>query len=441
MKHKAIIVLANSKDSFKVINKGLDTLFLNSITEKEKSKFLKHNIIRLLLNNFSPTEQMLDFLNLAVAVYSADQLIARDVNGYLGWNRMIEIFLPVIDLQLWENQIEDIQEMLSFLSGDKWILHVRPRMVYEFPVRTIDHSLDRVALFSGGLDSYIGAIDMLSEKQKVAFVGHHKSGGTELPYQEQLMEGLREVYPDEQIKHFFFYVQPEKVERGEGFSGESSQRARSILFLALGLAVANSYGKNIDLVVPENGLISLNVPLTKSRIGSLSTRTTHPYFFFLLNKCLLNLGIENRISNPYRFSTKGEMFQACKNQKLLKGKVIDTISCSKPGHYKRWHKGKHVHCGHCAPCLIRRASMAKVGFDDGNNYEFDIIRNPPEMGSPQGIDCNAFKSALERIRIKNVSLLDIAISGPLPGEDQELRDLKMVYIRGMKEVKDFFQGK
>ena len=43
-----------------------------------------------------------------------------------------------------------------------------------------------------------------------------------------------------------------------------------------------------EIIVPENGYISLNIPLTYSRIGSSSTRTTHPYYFELLNQLLKN---------------------------------------------------------------------------------------------------------------------------------------------------------
>lgn len=438
MRKKAIVLLESSKDSFEVDEKEFNVLYINSVTEKKKSNFLKHNVIRLLLNDYSPSEQMLDFLNLAVAVYSADQLISRSENGYLGWNRMIEIHLPVLDAELWQTQKEHIEEMLCFLSGDKWIIHFRKRSSFNLPIKKIANTLDQVSLFSGGLDSYIGAIDMLAENLKVAFVGHHKSGGSELPYQKELLEGLKKAYSDDQVSQFLFLVQPEKVIKN-GFSGESSQRARSILFISLGLAVANSHGDNVDLMVPENGLISLNIPLTKSRIGSLSTRTTHPYFFSLLNKCLKNLKIGNQVTNPYKFLTKGEMLQGCKNQTLIKSKAIDTVSCSKPGHYKRWNKGKNVHCGHCTPCIIRRASMVKANIDNGNNYEFDILKHPPQMGTPQGIDCNAFKAALQRIKRKGVSLLDIAVSGPLLGNREELEKLKMVYLRGMDEVNLFFK--
>ena len=60
-------------------------------------------------------------------------------------------------------------------------------------------------------------------------------------------------------------------------------RGRSFNFLAmamLGLSVVQRInGNDINKIfIPENGYISLNPPLTRRRIGSLSTRTTHPNF-------------------------------------------------------------------------------------------------------------------------------------------------------------------
>ena len=152
------------------------------------------------------------------------------------------------------------------------------------------------------------------------------------------------------------------------------------------------------------------------------------------------MGIDNRVFNPYRFSTKGEMLQKCRNQALVKASAQKTVSCSKPGHYKRWNRGKNIHCGHCAPCIIRRASMAKLSIDDGSKYEFDILKNTPKRGSSQGYDYNAFKTALGRIHNGKVTLLDIAIAGPLPGDDETLKKQKDVYLRGMKEVQTLFQA-
>ena len=60
-------------------------------------------------------------------------------------------------------------------------------------------------------------------------------------------------------------------------------RTRSLNFLAF--AIVSAYAlqefvqEEIDVFVPENGVISINAPLTVRRVGTLSTRTTHPYFY------------------------------------------------------------------------------------------------------------------------------------------------------------------
>ena len=437
MSVKNIVVLANKNDGFNLIGKIDDTLFLSATTNPNKTDFIKHNIIRILLSKQYPSESCLDFLNMAMAVYTADQLIPRNRFGHFNWSRLINIYLPVLDLKVWQERKSSLEEMLSFLSGDRWVLHFRSRKKHETVLERSKKTVDLVSLFSGGLDSYTGAVDFLTEGKTIALVGHHKAGANELPYQRNLIAELRKEYTPEKLFNYLFLVQPQKVPAKE-FDGESSQRARSILFIALGITVANSFGPEVPLMVPENGLISLNVPLTSSRLGSLSTRTTHPYFFYLLNENLTQLGIHNSIQNPYKFLTKGEMLAQSKNLELLKSTAKNTVSCSKPGHYKRWNRGKNIHCGHCTPCIIRRAAMKAIGVDDPSEYEHDIIRSRPDIGEPQGRDFYAFKSAILKASKKKTTLLNIASSGPLPGGQSELKQLKDVYVRGIHEVDTLF---
>ena len=66
-------------------------------------------------------------------------------------------------------------------------------------------------------------------------------------------------------------------------------------------------GDVVELLIPENGFISLNIPLTPLRLGSLSTRTTHPLFIQQMQDILDALDFRVRLSNPYQFKTKGEM--------------------------------------------------------------------------------------------------------------------------------------
>src|SRR5690606_4084156 len=97
---------------------------------------------------------------------------------------------------------------------------------------------------------------------------------------------------------------------------ERSQRARSLIFLAYGVLLATSLkryemGKSVPLYICENGFISINPPLALDRLGSLSTRTTHPVFLSLIQKLLDEAGLKVKLHNPYQFLTKGEMLVQC----------------------------------------------------------------------------------------------------------------------------------
>src|SRR5690606_28380934 len=151
-------------------------------------------------------------------------------------------------------------------------------------------------------DSFIGAIDLLVNEEKPFLVSHYKI--SERKVQERLIDGLKEKFGGNSFDSQKFWVQPNQ--KNEFAEKENSSRGRSFLFITLGIAVSNCLADDMELVLPENGLISLNIPLTKSRLSSHSTRTTHPYFVDGLNKTFEKLGIRNLIKNPYRFKTKGQ---------------------------------------------------------------------------------------------------------------------------------------
>lgn len=166
----------------------------------------------------------------------------------------------------------------------------------------------------------------------------------------------------------------------------SSQRARSLIFLAYGVLAATSLklyqqGGDVTLYICENGFISINPPLTDMRLGSLSTRTTHPVFFSLLHKLFENAGLRVRLENPYQLKTKGEMLAQCADQKLVRDYASETTSCG------RYLIHGHTHCGRCVPCLVRRAAFlasdntdateyvfSKLGKNDADHARFDNVR-------------------------------------------------------------------
>jgi 7-cyano-7-deazaguanine synthase in queuosine biosynthesis len=382
-----------------------------------------------------------DFLRLAVAVYTSDQVISREIEGYQGWSRHIRLHFPVANALLWEGVRGNLEKMLSFLSGDRWEFIFRD--VPASPVTPAGNAagpaFTAVSLFSGGLDSLIGVINLLAAGNTVAMVSHHKMG-SEHAAQVRLYKALRGHYGQAHMQWFDFYAQPDRDRENPLLDTEISSRARSFLFLALGLSIAGSVGPTVPLTVPENGLISLNVPLTDTRLSSHSTRTTHPHYFDLLAQVLQGLGIRNPIENPYQYMTKGEMMQGCNDQQFLSGIYTTSLSCSH-ADISRFRLGSHagIHCGYCVPCIIRQsAELVHQGIQTG--YANDVRNNPPGPDTGSGRDLRAFRMALQEIEgLQNHSLaLRVLKSGPLPFNTPAELDLYVgVYSRGMAEVRNF----
>jgi len=206
-----------------------------------------------------------------------------------------------------------------------------------------------------------------------------------------------------------------------------------MLFLSLGLAAAAILGEEVPLFVPENSLISLNVPFTISRSGSLSTRTTHPHFIALFREMTAELGIHNPIVLPYRFMTKGEMLLNCREQKVLRRITLLSMSCAH-SETARWEKrNPGTHCGYCVPCLIRRASTTAAKIPDAQ-YAVDVLTSPPPHHRKKGSDLRAILIALERFhtRTKRGTMFDVLSAGALPPDD--ILTYRDAYCRGMEEL-------
>ena len=155
-----------------------------------------------------------------------------------------------------------------------------------------------------------------------------------------------------------------------GLSLENSCRSRSLMFISIALIVA-SYS-NCDVIVPENGSVSLNYPLSASRRSSCSTRTTHPVFLKQLSDIIATLGFSSKIENPYVKMTKGEMVQECSDKDYLLQVVAKSNSCGKKSKKQFFNDNvAATHCGHCMPCMYRRAAL--IGEDDPTTYGNRLI--------------------------------------------------------------------
>jgi 7-cyano-7-deazaguanine synthase in queuosine biosynthesis len=258
-----------------------------------------------------------------------------------------------------------------------------------------------VCLLSGGLDSFIGAADALKsgERLYLVSVGSQGSAANSTRAQRNTVNALRERYSADNLRHLEFRVSPpRKLLRRQA---EGTQRSRSIIFLSLGVLAAVALGDNQTLIVPENGFITLNVPLAPSRLGTLSTRTTHSETIRLFRQLLNELGIEAQLLLPYQFMTKGEMLNRAEDRDWVIATAPVTVSCAHPTA-DRWLGGilTKPNCGYCLPCLIRRASLAKVGADDPAQYrENPLVR---QLSKKKMRDLRAVQFAARVIRTISV---------------------------------------
>lgn len=385
-----------------------------------------------------PSAEAADLFTLAGAVFTVDKLESR-TDTPDAWTRDLELQIPVHDLDGF--LAEPFAQALNFLSGDRW--KSVPYQATVDPLETLGPIADSqdslcdvnaVSLFSGGLDSLCGAVDYLERNpsHRLAVVSHY-DGGNATSQQTPLFSTLKNTYGDRLVTRRL-WLRPAHPRNGQEVRifepVETTTRARSFLFISVAVALASSIGPDVPVLVPENGYIAVNVPLTRARFGSASTRTTHPHFFALLNEALATAGVGNEVRNPYGLMTKGEMLSTSPNQPLLKRLAPVTVSCSHP-EAARMQERPQGNCGYCFPCLIRRASLGVVGWDNEKPAwdalsDGDLIR---DVTHKRGRDLRAVLSAVFADRPD----LDLLRNAPLP--EGTHRDHLGVWRRGNQELR------
>jgi hypothetical protein len=353
--------------------------------------------------------------------------------------------LPVAAPDEWTAACPRISHALEFLTGDKWRLFVRQRprgfaAIVGRPRVAAADLPDSVCLFSGGLDSFIGAIDLLEEGKNPLLASHGWVANASA-HQGTCERALRLHYGAQRVRRVKSRI---GFPKGfiEGGGAESTERSRSFLFFAIAaLAASGLPDAPATIYVPENGLISLNIPLDPLRLGALSTRTTHPYFMKEFGLVLRQLGIPALLENPYRHQTKGEMVRGCRNQDLLARNLTNTMSCSSPNK-GRWAGESPGHCGYCLPCLIRRASLLNSTLPDPTTYRVaNLHQRSLKSTEAEGDNVRSFQLAIAHLD-NNPSRARVLIhkSGPLTKEAAETAHLARVYLAGMQEVAALVAG-
>jgi hypothetical protein len=196
------------------------------------------------------TEMGIDLLILAALIHAADTRIPRQSTSQDSWTREIALSIPVSDPDGWRAAEALLRRMLDFLSGDRWDFEFRPRpprysTLATPPIAKLP-GFTSVCLFSGGLDSLVGAIDLLAAGGRPLLVSHAAEGSTSQP-QNTLEAMLRAHYPAAGLARLRAWISfRANLLHPEG-SREDSTRARSFLFFAIAAFAGAGLGRPFTL--------------------------------------------------------------------------------------------------------------------------------------------------------------------------------------------------
>lgn len=311
--------------------------------------------------------QAIDLVRIAGGAYVADRLSGRPS----AFTRRLQLTVEIADPAPWEGEaINQFAQLLFWLTGDTWDLQLIQDPTAPVPASDeVSDRVETVALLSGGLDSYLGALHLLStSSDPPQFVGHYDTATAVRRAQNMARSWLQEAWKPPPS-----YTQIEFTQVGA--KKENSSRSRSLLFIALGVAIA-SCRQASTLFVPENGFTSLNLPLHPNRAGALSTRSTHPETFYRVNKLLRTLGLVITVTNPFADLTKGEeMRMVADNRPPTDWDRVAglTVSCSKLDGARIKGGNSTLNCGLCYACVTRRGAFNAAGTDDPTIYLSDEL--------------------------------------------------------------------
>lgn len=365
------------------------------------------------------SDRVIDLVRLAGAAYVADRLAKRCA----GFSRTIRLHVHLTDLATWSPLLPQVERLLGWVSGDVWELSASPDSAPKpdagEQTEFIPTDSNRVALLSGGLDSFSAAVLTTASG---LFVSH-----TDNP----IVSGVQNSSWGWLTANG---VDGERVRvslREAGGKRENTTRTRAILFyaLAVGLADARGVGR---VEVPENGFTGLNLSLGNDRGGVLSTRSTHPWTMYLVQTLLDDAGIEIRLVNPYEWQTKGELVSAAAaaSPTFVDG-VATTLSCAKLDG--RTYKGGNPNrnCGLCVACLTRRASIRAAGIEDKTPYLASTLTGASlhQLQSRRDLEIRAVMTRLDT-EVDEFVLLE---NGPYP-DDYDLTAAADLCRRGLAEL-------
>ena len=368
------------------------------------------DVAKVFQKHLSP--RMKDLLEIAAYIYTADCATKRngrweDEDSIEPWHRDFHFLIPVRDLSFWQRKdvVDLLTRIINFLSDD--------HCCFDFCAADSDdqeqeylqfggdkdwplYDLDRVVMFSGGLDSLAGAVLRASQKKGLVLVSH-RPVAAQSKRQRELFNALKDTYSSPMI-HVPVWLNK------DGSKGkEHTQRTRSFLYASLGTVVAHSVkAKGVSFF--ENGIVSLNFPVADEALRARASRTTHPLALSYFGEFFrLVLDRPFKVDNPFIFKTKTEVVSLIAKHG---GSHLIGLTCS-CSHQGIFTPRTQLHCGACSQCIDRRFAVfgAKLAtHDPETDYRSDVFVGERADGYDRNMAVNYVRHGMELCRASDEGL-------------------------------------
>lgn len=322
-------------------------------------------------------DELADLVTIARCVYISDRISQRTRRAFERpalSRRHLRISIPVTNPDRWNSSElnTSLCHVLEEFTDDRWDLHFTrkipaPPIAFQQSLFPNPDTYSRLALFSGGLDSFAGLCNELEEGRRIALSGVVTSSRVGHK-QHTLAREVRRISKSRVGWIPFSLGLEERVPRAYRYE-ETSQRSRGFVFGTLGAVTALMIGLD-HVAVYENGIGALNLRYSDAQVGVMLTRATNPLVLHRLGN-MISAATERPLhfELPFLFRTKAEMCRGILSPEL-RGLIHHTISCD--GFPQR--VAGQEQCGLCTSCILRRQSLlvSSLGCYDHLPYRFDV---------------------------------------------------------------------
>ena len=323
---------------------------------------------------------LVDLIEIATYVFCADQGTSRGGAAWTGvgerWRRSFRFVIPVRCPECWNDNriLNSLTAALSILSEDEYAFEFEKannptplHRYFELDAEGRSGFMpDHVVLFSGGLDSLGGTLEELVDSENHIALVSHKSSSKIFARQTYLVGEIKKRFP-KRIMHIPVQVVVHDTLRIQDYN----QRSRSFLYASLACVVARLF-EITQVRFFENGVISINLPISAQLVGARASRTTHPLVLQKFREffpAVAGAPIEYR--DRFAWKTKADVVRSILDRDG--GPLIEhTVSCTRSYEITR----AHTHCGRCSQCIDRRFAVlaACAGQNDSvNKYKIELL--------------------------------------------------------------------